>query len=94
MTDTMKMYRHEQIANLLVIAWACNDADSDNPPAWTTPAMAGNVVTSCFNAIRGLLDGDDLTKEGVEEVVDLLIDNQASIFYEVTSAVDYVSAQA
>ena len=94
MTDTMKMYRHEQIANLLVIAWACNDADSDNPPAWTTPAMAGNVVTSCFNVIRGLLDGDDLTKEGVEEVVDLLIDNQASIFYEVTSAVDYVSAQA
>ncbi len=55
---TMRAYRHQKIADILAIAWACNAADSDNPPEWTTPKMAGDVVTPLFKAVRGLLDAD------------------------------------
>jgi len=59
MTDIiMTEYRHAKIAELLAIIWACNAADSDNAPAWTTPKMAGDVVNSLFKAVRGLLDAD------------------------------------
>lgn len=61
MTDNMTAYRHEKIAELLIMIWACNNADSDNPdhrPAWTSPKMTTSVVCPLFQAVRGLLDAD------------------------------------
>ena len=62
MTDiVMTEYRHNKIAELLAIIWACNNADSDNAdhrPAWTSPKMASSVVSPLFQAVRGLLDAD------------------------------------
>jgi len=90
----MTEYRHAKIADLLAIAWACNAADSDNPPAWTRPAMAGDVVTSLFKAVRGLLNADfyiyDDVDQLIEEVITMLIDDNAQFDYQVTSAVNFV----
>ena len=93
MTDNMTAYRHEKIAELLIIIWACNAADSDNPdhrPAWTTPAMAGDVVNPLFKAVKGLLDADyddwligggtgELMRSAFKDrVIEQIIDNPAT----------------
>jgi len=106
MTDLMMTeYRHTKIAELLSIMWACNNADSDNPdhrPAWTTPAMAGDVVNPLFKAVRGLLDADyddwlvaggtgELTRSAFKNrVTEQIIDNNTQEGYGVTQAVNIV----
>ena len=83
MTDIMMTdYRHAKIAELLAIMWACNAADSDNPPTWTRPAMAGTVCNPLMKAVRGLLNADFYIYDDVdrltEEVITMLIDDNAS----------------
>lgn len=72
------LYRHTKIAELLVIFWECNNADSDNAPDWTRPAMAGTVCNPLMQAVRGLLEADfyiyDDAAALVEEVIARLID--------------------
>ena len=95
MTDLMMTeYRHAKIAELLAIMWACNAADSDNPPTWTRPAMAGTVCNPLMKAVRGLLNADfyiyDDVDQLTEEVITMLIDDNAQFNYQVTSAVNFV----
>ena len=100
---TMRAYRHQKIADILAIAWACNDADSDNPPKWTTPSMAGDVVTPLFKAVRGLLDADHddwlvaggtnfIRSDFKDQVIDQITDDSVQEGYNVTLIIDYVLA--
>ena len=101
---TMRAYRHQKIADILAIAWACNDADSDNAPKWTTPSMAGDVVTPLFKAVRGLLDadyddwmvaggtGELMRSDFNDQVCNQIIDDSVQEGHKVTSIIDYVLA--
>ena len=103
MTDIMMTeYRHAKIADLLVIAWACKAADSDNAPEGTTPSMAGDVVNSLFKAVRGLLDadyddwlvaggtGELMRSDFKDRVCDQIMDNNTQEGYNVTSIINFV----
>lgn len=107
MTDIMMTeYRHAKIAELLTIIWACNAADSDNAPEWTTPSMAGDVVNSLFKAVRGLLDADyddwligggtgELMRSDFKDQVELqIMNNDVQEGYNVTSIINYVLGDA
>jgi len=102
---TIREYRHQKIADILAIAWACNDADSDNAPKWTTPSMAGDVVTPLFKAVRGLLDADYddwlvaigagrtlMRSDFKDQVIVRITDDSIQEGYNVTSIIDYVLA--
>lgn len=71
--------RYTRIAELLVIFWECNNADSDNnAPDWTRPAMAGTVCNPLMKAVRALLEADfyiyddanDFTEEAITRIID------------------------
>jgi len=109
MTDiVMTEYRHNKIAELLAIIWACNDADSDNAdhrPAWTSPKMANSVVCPLFQAVRGLLDADYdewliaggtnmVRSEFKDKVVEQIMDNTVQEGYNVTSIINFVLGDA
>jgi hypothetical protein len=107
MTDIMMTeYRHAKIAELLAIAWACNAADSENAPEWTTPSMAGDVVNPLFKAVRGLLDADyddwlvaggtgELMRSGFkDQVCDQIMNERTQEGYNVTSIINYVLGDA
>ena len=101
---TMRAYRHQKIADLLAIMWACNAADSDNAPEWTTPSMAGDVVTPLFKAVKGLLDadyddwlvaggtGELMRSDFKDQVIDKIMNDTVQEGYNVTSIIDYVLA--
>lgn len=90
------LYRHQKIAELLAIYWACNDADNDNAVDWTRPHMVATVCNPLMNAVRALLDADfyiyDNARDLVEQVIESLLDSQASIDYQVTRAVNFVTS--
>ena len=107
MTDIMMTdYRHAKIAELLAIAWACNAADSENAPEWTTPSMAGDVVNPLFKAVRGLLDadyddwlvaggtGELMRSDFKDQVCDQIMNNDVQEGYNVTSIINYVLGDA
>jgi len=107
MTDIMMTeYRHAKIAELLAIMWACNAADSDNPPTWTRPAMAGTVCNPLMKAVRGLLNadyddwligggtGELMRSDFNDQVIDQIMNNTVQEGYNVTSIINYVLGDA
>ena len=90
----MTAYRHAKIAELLSIFWACNDADAENAPHWTRPAMSDTVCNPLMKAVRGLLNADfyiyDDADELAEQVITMLVDDNAHFDYQVTSAINFV----
>lgn len=93
-TFSPTLYRHQKIAELLAVFWACNDADSENAVDWTRPHMVGTVCNPLMQAVRALLNADfyiyDNADDLVEQVIESLLDNQASLDYQVTRAVKFV----